>query len=389
MHASSSLRMLQSVVGLPVAGFQIPANATIFSAIQPTGVFHLGNYLGAVRSWVDLARDAPHDTRIFYAVADLHAITVPKDPKLLRTWRQDALASILATRLDPDRCVVYHQSTVPEHSELSWMLSTMTGMGQLSRMVQWKSKANVSESSNINTMDDKSLNKLQLGLFAYPVLQAADILIHKATLVPVGDDQSQHLELTRSIAQTFNHRYGRPVSEVSEGVKAAPDVGNPSSIFPLPSTIFAPYKKIASLRNPIRKMSKSDMDQRATLYITDPPDVIRKKTRAAVTDSVQGPITFDPENRPGVSNLLLMASGLLKITPQELLQNYLSHVKNHMELKDSVSEIFIDQLADVRNHFTQLRNEPGYLESVSQKGTARAKESAVRTIEEVKRVMGF
>ncbi|ANB12819.1 tryptophan--tRNA ligase MSW1 [Sugiyamaella lignohabitans] len=375
-------RLLQSTASLKsstrssivsTSTLKLDPGSTVFSAIQPTGVFHLGNYLGAVRSWADISDVAPTDAKLFFAVADLHALTIPKDPVKLREWRQQALASIIASGIDPERCIVYHQSSVAEHSQLYWILSTITGMGYLNRMVQWKSKADVSELASISDMNEESLRNLQLGLFAYPALQAADILIHKANYVPVGEDQSQHLELTRYITSTFNHRFG--------------DKKNP--IFPTPSTLFAPFKKIASLRDTTKKMSKSDPDQNSCVYITDEPKVIQKKIRRAVTDSIQGPITFDPIERPGVSNLLVVASGLLRTEPQTLLETQLSHIKDHKQFKDAVSDILVESLATVRDNYKRLLDDPSYIEQVSRNGTLRARESASKTLDQVNRAVGL
>lgn len=344
----------------------------MFSAIQPTGVFHLGNYLGAVRSWVDIANEAPTESKLFYAVADLHALTVPKRAQDLKRWREQAIASIIATGIDPiDRCIVYHQSSVPEHSELCWILSNVTSMGYLNRMVQWKSKADLSESSTLSQMTEGELGKLRLGLFAYPVLQAADILLHNAQYVPVGEDQSQHLELTRQVVTSFNSQFNEQV-------------------FVEPKTLLAPYKKIASLRDPSKKMSKSDPDQNGCIYVTDEPEVIKKKVRKAVTDSIQGPITFDLENRPGISNMILAASGLLEqANPEDLLLNHQDIVKDHKQFKDFISDIFIEKLTPVRQEYNRLMSNREYLEQISQSGTESARESAQQTIDKVKKVTGL
>ncbi|KAA8915905.1 hypothetical protein TRICI_001919 [Trichomonascus ciferrii] len=361
----------RSVVGVASELRRIKGGDTVFSAIQPTGVFHLGNYLGAVRSWVDIAERAPKEARIFYAVADLHALTVPKPADQLRKWREQAIASIVATGVDPERCVVYHQSSVPEHSELCWILSTITSMGYLNRMVQWKSKAQLAEESTLSGMTEGELGKLRLGLFSYPVLQAADILLHKAEFVPVGEDQSQHLELTRQVVTSFNSQFNKRV-------------------FGSPKTLLAPYRKIGSLRDPSKKMSKSDPDQNGCIYVTDEPDVIRRKVRRAVTDSVQGPITYDPENRPGVANMLLAVTGLLqKEDPAALLTDQFAHVKDHKTFKDAVSDVFVEQLRPVRDEYNKLISEPAYLDSISRSGTERARDSAITTINEVKDVVGL
>lgn len=327
----------------------------------------MGNFLGALSAWKSMAQNAPTSSRLIFATADLHAITLPKEPAKLREWRRLALASIISSGVDPDRCVVYHQSSVPEHTQLYWVLSTLTGMGYLNRMTQWKSKSGVSEHVSLSDMTPEILSELNLGLFAYPSLQCADILIHKADYVPVGEDQSQHLELTRYVTKTFNHRYGE--------------------IFPVPNTILTPFKKILSLRDPAKKMSKSE--PAGCVFVTDTPDDIMRKIRRAVTDSVQGPITFDPENRPGVANLLTMASGLLETTPQDLLKTRFSHVKDHKTLKDSVAEVLIETLSPSRIEFNKLLNEPGYLDGLAQKGAETARVSASATLRQVYEAVGF
>lgn len=369
------MRITKSLLSKSITTFSstvIKPNTTVFSAIQPTGVFHLGNYLGAVRSWVDIQNAAPDSTKLYYATADLHAITVPQDPETLRANRIQAIASILSTGINPERCAVYHQSDVPEHVQLNWLLMTLTGMGSLNRMVQWKSKANINELSSLESLNKDELSKVQLGLFAYPVLQAADVLIHNADYVPVGEDQSQHLELTRQIATTFNSRFGNNYT------------------FPLPTTLFAPFKKINSLKNPSKKMSKSDPNKQSCIYITDSADEINKKIRKAVTDSIQGPITYEPQDRPGVANLIQIASGILgNKTPEELLKNELSNINSHAELKSTVADILTNELKPVRDRYTQLINNKDYLSSIAENGANKARESASITLKNAYKAMGY
>lgn len=348
-------------------------NDTVFSMIQPTGVFHLGNYLGAVKSWVDIADQAPPETEIIYGIADLHATTIPKVPADLRRWRHQALASIIASGVDPDRCHVYYQSALPQHAQLHWLLSTITGMGYLSRMVQWKSKMNMDESQSIDKMNSEMLSKLQLGLFSYPTLQAADILLHKATLVPVGDDQSQHLELTRYIAGSFNHKF-------------APE----EPLFPIPSTLLAPFKKILSLRDHTKKMSKSDPDQNGCLYITDSPETIQKKIRKSLTDSLQEPITYDPTNRPAIANLILMTAGLTEMSPEAFMDRYFPEAtSDHKHFKNTLSEIIIEKLKPIRTTYEDLMKNQDYLQDFANKSALEAQPSAQKTIDEVYKAMGY
>lgn len=345
----------------------VPANSILFSMIQPTGKLHLGNYLGAINNWKDLQQSQSEGCTYIYGIADLHAITVPSKAEVLRKNRHEVVASILAAGLDENKCILYQQSSVPEHTELSWILTCLTSMGQLNRMTQWKLKSLQAASSSI--FDDKVLGNTKAGLLCYPVLQAADILLYKSTHVPVGDDQTQHLELCRSIASTFNHTYQ-------------------AGFFPLPKTLLTPSKKILSLRDPSRKMSKSDPDPNACIYVTDDPKTIMQKVRRAVTDSVQGPITFDPENRPGVSNMVNIIASLRNSTVQETA-SYLLFVKDHKQLKDVLSEFLIEEFKPKRHLFDKLLTDKSYIEQICAKGTLKAREIASRNIASVKSVVGF
>lgn len=337
----------------------VKPNTTVFSLIQPTGRFHLGNYLGAVKTWKDITSAAPLDSSInlIFGVADLHAITIPKHTAMeMKELRYEAIASILSTGIDSSKAIVYHQSAVKEHAELNWILSCIASMGYLNRMTQWKSKGEQIGSS------------ASLGLYAYPVLQAADILLYKSNLVPVGDDQGQHLELCRSIAESFNYKFGET--------------------FPLPNTIFAPTKKILNLKNPAKKMSKSDPDKLSCLYITDEPEVIRKKIRKAVTDSIMDEFKYDPVNRPGVSNLISIISGLQMKSVSEV-ETDLIGLNNHKEFKDYVTELIISEFNEPRLKFNELMKNREYLEKIVEDGNERARAIAVNTIKEVKEKVGL
>ncbi|KAH3666598.1 hypothetical protein WICMUC_005582 [Wickerhamomyces mucosus] len=330
--------------------------STVFSLIQPTGRFHLGNYLGAVRNWKDIVEYAPEPTRLIFGVADLHAITIPKNAKELRDNRFEAIASLLSTGIDTEKAVLYHQSAVHEHAELSWILSCLVSMGNLNRMTQWKSK-----SSNVG-------QNASLGLYSYPVLQAADILLYKSNFVPVGDDQSQHLELSRTIAESFNRTFGKT--------------------FPLPNTILAPTRKILSLKNPEKKMSKSDPAQNSCLYITDEPDIISKKIKKAVTDSISHEFKYDPEKRPGVSNLINIVSGIQKKKIKDIEQE-ISAFKDHKQFKDYVTDIIIEELKPSRLKFNELLSNKDYLYQAVEKGNEKARVVAQQTIKEVKQKVGL
>lgn len=343
------------------------AGKTVMSGIQPTGVFHIGNLLGAVQSWVDMNNTAPESTKIVYMVADLHALTVAKPREQLRDYRWKAIASILASGISPERSTVYFQSQVPGHAELHWVLSSVSSMGYLNRMVQWKSKSSLDTSASINNMSNTQISNLNLALFSYPTLQAADILIHRANFVPVGDDQSQHLELARHVTQSFNHRYGHT--------------------FDQPATVLTPHKKILSLRDSTKKMSKSDSDQASCVYITDTADTIRKKLRKALTDSVQGPITYDPENRPAVANLLLIGSGFEGTDPEAYIKEH--RLQDHVQLKDAVTQTIQDAISPIREKYLDFLDNRDYLESVVKKGAEKANETAAVTLKKVYEAIGM
>lgn len=345
----------------------IPQDSTIFSLIQPTGQIHLGNYLGAIKNWKTISESDSPGSRYIFGIADLHAITIPKEPNLLRTYRQEAIASILSSGIDSEKAIVYHQSSVPEHAELNWILTCMTSMGALNRMTQWKLKSK--ESNTATIFDDAVLGKTKTGLFCYPILQAADILIFKSTHVPVGDDQSQHLELCRNIANSFNHSFK-------------------TNYFPLPKTLLTPSKKVLSLRDPTKKMSKSDVDQNASVYVTESPDSIAKKIRRATTDSIQGKIYFDPVERPGVSNLITIISGLTEKLVDETVAD-LAWVKDHKQLKDYVIELIVEEFKEKRHLFGQLMQNKQYLDLVCKNGTDRARTIAHRNITEIKQIVGL
>src|SRR5438128_1715483 len=274
----------------------------VLSGIQPTAdSFHLGNYLGAVRQWVALQDD--HDA--FYFIPDLHAITVEHDPKTLAARTRNAAAQLLALGLDPDRCTLFVQSHVPEHAQLAWVLGCLTGFGEASRMTQFKDKA-----------AKQGTDRATVGLFTYPVLQAADILLYQADAVPVGEDQRQHLELTRDLAQRFNTTYG------------------PTFTVPAPF-IIGPAAKITDLQDPTSKMSKSASSPNGIIDLLEDPARSAKKIRSAVTDTGRE-ILFDEENKPGISNLLTIYAALTARTIDELLEQY--DGRGYGDLKKDLAE---------------------------------------------------
>jgi tryptophanyl-tRNA synthetase len=282
---------------------------TVFSGLQPTGNIHVGNYLGAVRNWVQLQDD--YDC--VYCIVDLHAITVEYDPGHFAAERRDAAKVLMACGVDPERSLFYYQSQVPQHTELAWILGTITGTGHLSRMTQYKEKA-----------DKVGAN---LGLFAYPVLMAADILLYRAHAVPVGDDQKQHLELTRDLAERFNRRFGDE--------------------FPIPEPIIPELgDRIRSLQDPTSKMAKSDPDPSSRILVLDPPDTIRAKVKGAVTDS-GSEVRFDWEGKPGITNLLVMMSLFTGSAVPELEAEFGDG--GYGRFKDAVADAVIEGLAPIRS----------------------------------------
>ncbi|KAH9033989.1 hypothetical protein EDB83DRAFT_2416997 [Lactarius deliciosus] len=340
---------------------------TIFSGIQPTGIPHLGNYFGALANWVRLQDASAPEDKLFFSVVGWHALTLPQDPKALSEARATMIALILASGVDPRRSIVFHQDEVQNHTELAWILGCMTPLGKLKRMTTWKTRLAVSRNANDESEVDDSL--LNAGLFTYPILQAADILAYRATHVPVGDDQQQHLELTRDICEIFNRAYPKP-----------------APLFRLPEIILTPSKRILSLRDPTAKMSKSAVDSNSRILLTDSYDTIAKRIRAAVTDSISS-ITFDPVKRPGTSNLLTILSACTGETPTVLAGRY--EGSNHGVLKKDVVEAVEETLRRPRAEFARLREDRAFLLGVARDGAEKAREYSDRTMVEVRKRVGL
>ncbi|KAF8643563.1 hypothetical protein AX16_008951 [Volvariella volvacea WC 439] len=339
----------------------------ILSGIQPTGVPHLGNYLGALANWVKLQREAAPEDDLIFSIVGWHALTLPQDPKALATSRRDMLATLLAIGLDPNRCSIFHQDHNQCHTELAWILGCITPVGQLRRMTTWKSRLAASRNANDESEVDESL--LNAGLLTYPILQAADILVYRATHVPVGEDQTQHLQLTRDLADAFNRTYK-----------------NKKNIFPLPSQLSTPTKRVLSLRDPTSKMSKSSPDVNSRILLTDTSTQIRSKIRSAVTDSIMG-ITYDPINRRGASNLLSILAACLDEPVEEVALRYAN--SGHGELKNDVADAVEELLKGPRAEFEKLKREFGYLEDVARKGAEKARERSEATMKEVRARIGL
>jgi tryptophanyl-tRNA synthetase len=315
--------------------------------MQPSGPMHIGNYLGAVKQWVVTQnRDA------FYCVVDLHALTLQIDPEKLREQTTDLLASYLAAGLDPDVCTVFLQSQVPYHAQLNWLLECVATYGELSRMTQFKEKAQRQEGYRV-------------GLLTYPVLMAGDILLYEAAEVPVGDDQRQHLELTRVIAERFNNRYGRTFTV-------------PIAVQPKVAA------RVMDLQEPTRKMSKSISSPLGSLYLFDTPADIEKKVRKAVTDT-DNEVRFDWEHKPGLSNLLEMYSSFSGDKPDDVASRY----SRYGDLKHDLAALIIESLAPIQQRYRELLADPGELHAIAMRGSLKAAEVAGPVYHRAAQAMGL
>ncbi|MEE1817323.1 tryptophan--tRNA ligase [Streptomyces sp. SP18ES09] len=325
----------------------------VLSGIQPTaGSFHLGNYLGAVRQWVALQET--HDA--FYMVVDLHAITVPQDPAELRANTRLAAAQLLAAGLDPERCTLFVQSHVPEHAQLGWVMNCLTGFGEASRMTQFKDKS-----------AKQGADRATVGLFTYPILQVADILLYQANEVPVGEDQRQHIELTRDLAERFNGRFGET--------------------FTVPKPyILKETAKIFDLQDPTIKMSKSASSPKGLINLLDDPKATAKKVKSAVTDT-DTVIRFDPEQKAGVSNLLTIMSTLTATSVEDLEKGY--EGKMYGALKTDLAEVMVDFVTPFRARTQEYLDDPETLDSVLAKGAEKARAVAAETLAQTYDRMGF
>lgn len=322
----------------------------IFSGAQPTGSLTLGNYIGAIQNWKALEKDY----NCLYSIVDLHSLTVRHDPKAFMQANLSFLAQYLASGLDPEKNIIFFQSHVPQHAELSWILSCNTYMGELNRMTQFKEKS------------DKHKDNINAGLFTYPALMAADILLYKTNLVPVGEDQKQHLELTRDIALRLNNVYG-DIFEIPEVY--IPKVG----------------ARIMSLQEPTKKMSKSDDDVNGTIYLLDPNDVIIKKFKRAVTDN-ENKVVFRDE-QPGIKNLMTIYSKLGNLTLEEVEAKY--EGKGYGAFKTDVGELIVDYISPFKQKYEEYMNNSDYLEKIYKSGAERAREIAERTMVEVREKLGL
>ena len=329
----------------------------IFSGVQPTGNLHLGNYLGAIKNFVELQNE--EDNNCIYCVVDLHAITLKQDPKELKNNIRETAATFIASGLNPNKSILFNQSLVPAHSEGSWILSCIGRMGWLNRMTQFKEKAG------------KDKEKASVGLYIYPILMAADIMLYDATHVPVGDDQKQHLELCRDIAQKFNNDYN------VEDFLVPPE--------PL---IQKQFSRIMSLKDGSKKMSKSDVSDLSRINLKDSKDLIINKIKKAKTDPHPIPnIIEELENRPEAENLLGIYSSLKNQNINITLKEFGG--KNFSEFKTNLSEQLIDKISPIANEINKLLNDPGYLDKILLAGAEKANDIAENKVREMKKIIGF
>ena len=326
----------------------------IFSGIQPTGNLHLGNYLGAIRNWVTLQ----DSFESIYCVVDLHAITVPQDPQQLRQSTREVTASLIAAGISPQRAILFNQSRVPQHSQLAWVFNCVARLGWLNRMTQFKEKAG------------KNRENATVGLFAYPTLMAADILAYRATHVPVGEDQKQHLELTRDIAQSFNMHYG-------------------VEFFPLPEPqIFGTATRVMSLRDGSAKMSKSEMSDNSRINLTDDDDVIVQKIRKAKTDPDALPSEATGlEGRPEAQNLVGIYAALADSDVDTVLREFGG--RGFGDFKPALADLAVTKLSPMGQEMRRLLANPGDIDAILDDGAARAEAIAAPIIAQVNEIVGF
>ena len=316
---------------------------------MPTGSLHIGNYLGAIKQWISYQDHA----NMFILIANLEAITTPQDPDILLQNTYELVATLLACGIDPEKTVLFLQSDVSAHAELFWILNTITPVGELERMTQYKEKRNMADA--------------MAGLLNYPVLQAADILLYQPDSVPVGEDQLQHVELTRELARRFNNKFG--------------------DVFVVPrAAVDKTTARIMGLDDPTKKMSKSAASPRNYITLLDSPDEIRKKIKTAVTDSGKE-VSYDRERKPALANLIAIHSGFSGLTHTDIQKKYAG--KGYAEFKDDMAELLIEKLAPIQKKYEQIRKNEKKLKEILREGGERAKKTAGKTLEEVKKRIGF
>ena len=329
----------------------------IFSGVQPTGNLHLGNYLGAIKNFVDLNNNT--ENNCVFCVFDLHAITVNQDPKELKKNIRETVATFLASGIDPKKSIIFNQSQVSAHAEAAWILSCVARIGWLNRMTQFKEKAG------------KDKEKASIGLYSYPVLMSADILLYDSTHVPVGDDQKQHLELCRDIAQKFNNDFGA------------------KDFFKIPEPLIQKeFSRIMSLKDGLKKMSKSEISDLSRINLTDKKDVIINKIKKAKTDPLPMPLSKeDLKNRPEAKNLLGIYSSLTNLNIESAIKEFSG--KNFSEFKEILSQVLVDKIHPISIEINKLLDDEGHLDKILSEGCIKANEIASKKVKKMHEIMGF
>ncbi|EKD24281.1 MAG: hypothetical protein ACD_81C00062G0001 [uncultured bacterium] len=322
----------------------------LFSGMQPTGKLHIGNYFGALKNWVELQNSGRY--QCYFFVADLHSITAEFDPAQKYKQTVEVVADYIAAGISPEKSVIFVQSQIPEHSELAWVLNCITPFGELRRMTQFKDKS-ASQSENIN-----------IGLFDYPVLMAADVLLYDTSFVPVGDDQLQHLELTRTIARKFNSQFKKIMQE--------------------PEPLLTEVPRLMSLSDPLRKMSKSMPE--GCLFLDDAPDIIRDKVKRAVTDS-EAKVVYNPTKKPGVANLIRIYRGFTNLSVKEIERKYAD--ANYGVFKRELAEVIVEGLRPFQVRKKLLMKKSGEIDRIIEKGRKKAQKKATEKMNQVKETMGL
>ena len=329
----------------------------IFSGVQPTGNLHLGNYLGAIKNFVKLNNEDQNEC--IFCIVDLHAITVAQDPKKLKDNIYETAATFIASGIDPKKSIIFNQSSVSAHSETAWILSCVARMGWLNRMTQFKEKAG------------KDKEKASIGLYSYPVLMAADILLYDTTHVPVGDDQKQHLELCRDIAQKFNNDF------------------NVDEFFKIPEPLIQKkFSRIMSLRDGTKKMSKSELSDLSRINLTDDKDQIINKIKKAKTDTLPLPATSaDLEKRPEAKNLMSIYSSITDVNLDDTINKFSG--KNFSEFKENLSQVLVDKIIPISNEIKKLLKEKSFLDQILDSGRQKADKIASEKVKKIQEIMGF
>ncbi len=329
----------------------------IFSGVQPTGNLHLGNYLGAIKNFVKLNNEDQNEC--IFCIVDLHAITVAQDPKKLKDNIYETAATFIASGIDPKKSIIFNQSSVSAHSETAWILSCVARMGWLNRMTQFKEKAG------------KDKEKASIGLYSYPVLMAADILLYDTTHVPVGDDQKQHLELCRDIAQKFNNDF------------------NVDEFFKIPEPLIQKkFSRIMSLRDGTKKMSKSELSDLSRINLTDDKDQIINKIKKAKTDTLPLPATSaDLEKRPEAKNLMSIYSSIIDVNLDDTIDKFSG--KNFSEFKENLSQVLVDKIIPISNEIKKLLKEKSFLDQILDSGRQKADKIASEKVKKIQEIMGF